>query len=83
MCVHRRDHCCPCSHRTWHSAYLLSSIGGFIAVHFYLKWKPDARYLMKDKIDGTGYVWIPLDGLAPYPIFGALFLVISLVNKHR
>ena len=63
-------------------AYFLAPISGFSCIGFYLKRKPDARYITTDKVDGMGYVWAPMDVLMPYLIQGGtVLLMILLLHK--
>lgn len=65
-------------------AYLFAPLCGFKCIGWYLKRKPDARYLTPDKVDGMGYVWAPLDVLMPYLIQGIiiLWMFLFLSRKH-
>ena len=62
-------------------AYIISPVVGLVMVGLFLHRYPDARFVTKEKIEGFGYVWAPLDVLAPYGIIGLLVIVIITLLK--
>ena len=53
-------------------SYLAGLFSGLRFVDLFLRWRPDARFATRDKIDGMGYVWINADVVVPYFILGIL-----------